>query len=259
MKTFCFYNGKGGVGKSFHTVMFASFLQYREGANVCVVDLESPDTRILSDRVAELEAAGDSKSVIGRYCARLKTEGRLGKPYDVVQLLEPTRVFDEAYAEKVQNTVWNFIEGDGKKYDYILFDFPAVFIDCCPAYAVICTRAVDLTAIPIDLDNTTRKTGLVTADVIRQNGGKCVLFWNDVPSVSIKRKGFLESGEDIFVRNGFEVLPQRIKSFKRAQRDSKDTFNFVRSTLCWPERYIELSCREIVDLYVELKGRIDAK
>jgi len=46
MKTIAFFNPKGGVGKTLHTKLFASYLAYGLGARVCVFDAEK-DQRII--------------------------------------------------------------------------------------------------------------------------------------------------------------------------------------------------------------------
>ena len=59
MKTLTFFNEKGGVGKSLHTIMYASWLQYSVGAKVAVFDLESPTSRLDLIRRQELSQMED--------------------------------------------------------------------------------------------------------------------------------------------------------------------------------------------------------
>ena len=46
MKSVSFFSSKGGVGKSIHTIMFASYLSYVKGKKVLVADLDHPVARV---------------------------------------------------------------------------------------------------------------------------------------------------------------------------------------------------------------------
>lgn len=252
MKTMSFFNGKGGVGKSVHTELFAAWLRYKMRKRVLVFDLE-PDPRLSVTRAAELKLLEDPASWLSRYMA--KNEGA-PSPYDIMDLAAGVTEYSEGYLTELQSRAWKIVEEHEGDYDYALFDFPAVFLQYSPAFMLISSGIVDLTAIPIDADNTTRREGVITGKLIRDNGQNVVAFWNNVSPEDLKRKGYLESGEEIFVKNGIEVLPQRVKSFAKAKRDSDERL-FVKSTVCWPERYVEMACPRVVDLYQELKGRLD--
>lgn len=253
MKTLTFFNGKGGVGKTTQTEMFASFLRYREGARVAVFDLENPTPRIRHARESEKRLLEDPASWLSRYMAK-----NPGTPsyYDIVDLTGGVSAYTPEYLKELCDKAWKFVEEHDKDYDYALFDFPAMFMKASPAFVIITSGLIDLTVIPIDVDNATRREGIITGKIVSDNGQRVVAFWNNVSLEDIKRKGYLESGEEIFVRNGIEVLPQRVKSFAKAKRDSDERL-FVKSTVCWPERYVEMACPRLVDLYGELKSRLD--
>ena len=51
MKTVSFYNEKGGVGKTTFSILYASWLKYKHGVDVAVVDLNN---RIASYRKDEM-------------------------------------------------------------------------------------------------------------------------------------------------------------------------------------------------------------
>lgn len=247
-----FFNGKGGVGKSVHTELFAAWLRYKMRKRVLVFDLE-PDPRLSVTRAAELKLLEDPASWLSRYMAK---NPDIPSPYEILEFSAVEGPYTEEYLSQIEADAWAFVENSERDYDYVLFDFPAVFMRYSPAFILISSGIVDLTAIPIDADNTTRREGVITGKLIRDNGQNVVAFWNNVSPEDLKRKGYLESGEEIFVKNGIEVLPQRVKSFAKAKRDSDERL-FVKSTVCWPERYVEMACPRVVDLYQELKGRLD--
>ena len=156
------------------------------------------------------------------------------------------------YVEKV----WDLVTSKGDDYDYMLVDFPAGFVEMSPAFQLIASGLVDLVAIPFDVDAATRKEAVIEGKMLLDNGCKVVAFWNNVSLDDIRRPGFLDRGEEIFARFGIEVLPQRVKSFVKAKRESDERL-FVKSTVCWPQRYVEMACPQVIDLYRELKGRLD--
>lgn len=253
LKCFSFFNEKGGVGKTVHTVMFASYLRYRHGAEVCVLDFENPNPRIKAFRDAELKVLQDEDSPLTRFMAR---QDRILAPFDIVEPLGRTELYTPEYLDRLERWVFDFLAVNAKRYDYVLFDFPALMMKESPAFRVCCNGSVQLVAIPMDVDNMSRKSAIITAAILRKNGQSPVLFWNNVSPADIARDGWLGSGEDIFTSHGFEVLPERIKSFRKASRESDDIL-FVRSTVCWPERYVEMACPQIIALYEDLKGRLD--
>jgi cellulose biosynthesis protein BcsQ len=253
MKTLCIFNGKGGVGKTLHTTMMASWLKYQEGARVAVVDLECPRPRIMQTRKDELELMNDSSSWLSRY---LEKHGRNESLFDVFPFGEGVNSFSSDKLKEYVENVWNFVTSKGDDYDYVLFDFGAGFIEFCPAFQLISSGLVDLVAIPFDVDATTRREAVTDARQIIANEQRVVAFWNNVSVDDVKRPGYLDRGEEIFKRFGIEVLPQRIKSFVKAKRESDERL-FVKSTVCWPQRYVEMACPQVIDLYRELKGRLD--
>ena len=252
MKTIAFFNPKGGVGKTLHTKLFASYLAYGLGARVCVFDAEK-DQRIIRQRGSDLRLMSDAGSYLARY---LKSDPVGREPYDIRRLGEGVENYTADYLERLTSDVWSFRAREDSVYDYVLFDFPATFLEYSPAFALISSGVVDLVAVPVDTDADTRQEALIAVDLMRRNETKSVLFWNNVSADEVKRPGFLEFGEKIFRDNGFEFMPERVRSFVKARRDS-DTLFFVKSTVCWPEKYIRLSCPYLIDFYVALKDRLD--
>lgn len=251
MKTFTFFNAKGGVGKTVHTTMFASFLRYREGARVAVIDLENPTPRILQARKSEESLMKDEDSWLSRYLSKHPAPQ---SPYDIFELTGYVQSYTVEYLTLLREKAWFFVAGHD--YDYVLFDFPAMFMEASPAFQLICSGIMDMVAVPIDVDNATRREGILTARMVLDNEQRVVAFWNNVSVEDINRAGYLASGEVIFRQNGIEVLPERVKTFQKAKRDSDERL-FVKSTVCWPERYVEMACPKLISLYEDLKGRLD--
>lgn len=254
MKTLSFFNEKGGVGKSLHTVMFASWLQYAQGARVAVFDLECPAPRLDGIRRRELLQLEDPDSVLSRYFLRHPRPEPLFDIFTKEPLLQR---FSRENIYTLHRELWDFLNGNPGGYDYVLFDFPGILTTDSPAYDVIASGMVDLVSVPIDTDNVTRKSGLITACMARDNEQRVVVFWNNVSTAEIARPGYLESGERVFTEHGIEVLPHRVKAFLKARRDSDERL-FVRSTVCWPDAYVRMACRALVPFYEEIRKRLDS-
>lgn len=252
MKTLAFFNGKGGIGKTLHTILFASWLQYHIGANVAIVDCESPTPRILEERRMEERLLSNHDSWLWRYMTK---HPQIHSPYNIINLCGGAQAYSKDYLEEVTDKAWQIVSNN--EYEYILFDFPAMFLEASPAFLLISSGVIDLTAVPIDVDNSTRREGILTARQVLNNEQHVVAFWNNVTIEDIRRPGYLDSGETIFKKYGIEVLPERVKTFQKAKRDSS-THLFVKSTVCWPERYVEIACPELPLLYLHLKNILDA-
>lgn len=56
MKTISFYNEKGGVGKTTFTILYASFLKYKHGIDVAVLDLNNRISIYRKDEIANKKA-----------------------------------------------------------------------------------------------------------------------------------------------------------------------------------------------------------
>ena len=74
----------------------------------------------------------------------------------------------------------------------------------------------------------------------------------------MKAPELLQPAEESMKKAGLKYLKSKIKNFSKATQTA-DTRCFVRNTLCWPERYIEMACPEIISLLEEIKEILDAK
>lgn len=254
MRTFSFFNEKGGVGKSVHTVMFASYLAYSCGAKVLVLDFENPYPRLADMRKQELDLLDDPESALSRYFRNNP------RPRDFYMIQAPLKdmrfAYDQQNAADLREDIWRLIRSSA--FDYILFDFPGILIQNSPAFDCCVSGQIDLVAVPFDTEPMTRKAAMTTCSFLQKCGTDVVAFWNNVSSAELSAKGFLDVGEVLFNRFKVPVMADRIKSFAKARRDSTGNL-FVRSSLCWPQRYVEMACPALEGLYASLKLRLDGK
>lgn len=245
MKTLCFFNEKGGVGKTTHSVLFASYLAYHRKARVLVYDFE-PEPRINRIRNSELKSLDDPSGVLSRY---LLASGVPDACYDIRCPASGVDVSDEGFINGLTSGFQSLV--DSGDYDYVIFDFPAGRQASSIVALCFSISFIDLCCIPVDTDSMTRRCGMFTADMARQNCVKPVLFWNNVSQAEIASKGLLKQGQEVYERFGFRFLNTKIKTFAKARRDS-DSKLFVRSTLCFPMKYVNMYCPELVSLYEEI-------
>lgn len=254
MKSVSIFNEKGGVGKSLHTMMFGSYLAYECGAKVLVVDFEFPKSRIPGIREEEILQLKDKDSALSRYFLEH------GSPKNFYTVLAPLdNGFFEYSAENSAALIDNFrmvLRKD--EFDYVIFDFPGLLAKNTPVYDFCSNGLIDLVAVPFDTEPMTRKSALLTCAFMKKFRTDVVAFWNNVTAAELGMPGLFNVGNIIFDRYGIEVLEPKIRSFVKARRDSSQKL-FVRSTVCWPERYIEMACPSLKELYAELKRRLDEK
>lgn len=257
MKVVSFFSEKGGAGKSLHTILFSSWLQYHEGMRVCVLDFEPVAFRIGDERDADEARLRNPLSPLSRYCRKLE-EARGGSwDYYPVIWFGGTRILSSSdKVLEMKSDVERFIKENADKYDCLVMDFPSDFTTYSIAFEVLCSGFCDLVVIPVSIARASRACAFSTAINLAANKQKVRLFWNDVSVMDIARKGFLDAGEKVFNDEGLEFLPVRIKSFGKADREA-DKILFVKSTVVWPQRYVEMACPQLVDLYGEVKGLLE--
>lgn len=255
MKCFCIYNGKGGVGKTILTAMFASYLQYHEKCRVAVIELERPVCRMLGYRMRELEDLNKPGSQLSAYFRR---NGRPDSFFDILPWGEGVQACSGSYLSELNKRCWDFAEGDGRFYDYVLVDFPANFLNESEAYELMDSGLFDHVFVPISTHRPTWEEALRLYEFLKACSVSCSFVWNNISKADIARKGFIAGLNVILESHGIESMPGMVQSFVKAGRESSDRF-FVNSTVCWPQRFVELNCPSMLDLFRAMKVRVDGK
>ena len=243
------YNEKGGVGKTTVTVLLASYLSYVHGRGVCVLDFDYPAFHLRQLRMAEQEILRDPRSPLALW---MKGNPPSGEPYDVFCLPPgPGGVWlHEELFPYLENI---FAQG----YDYVLYDFPGRFAPEEPVSLVAANGYLDFVAIPMDTDAQSRRSALVVADALRRAEVPVCLFWNRVSLAESKGDGSrFRRGAAPFLERGFEVMDESLRDIRKISRDGTE-MAFIRSTLCFPGRYVNMWNPAIIPFLEALKGRID--
>ena len=250
MKRITIYNEKGGVGKTTVTAMLASFLAYREGRRVCVADFDYPSYHMMDLRRSDIEILRDPKSPLSLWMAANPSPA---PRFDIFRLppaagghFQPEDIF--AFLDSVFSV----------DYDYILYDFPGRFSSDEPVSFVAGAGLIDYVAIPIDTDIQSRRSALVVADAFKREGIPLSLFWNRVSLSEAQGSGLrFQRGAAPFTERGMDVMEESLRDIRKISRPPSE-MAFIRSTICFPERYVNRWNSAIIPFLQALKERIDS-
>ena len=244
------YNEKGGVGKTTVTSLLASFLAYAKGKRVCILDFDYPSYHFMELRRSELSILRDSRSPLSAW---LRENPSVSEPYDILSI--PPGPGGMYRAQEVFSYLTGILDGG---YDYILYDFPGRFTKDEAISFIAANGFLDFVAIPMDTDTQSRRSALVVADAIAGEVIPLVLFWNRVSLWEAKGSGVrFERGAAPFRERGFEVMEEKLRELRKLSRDSSE-MAFIRSTLCFPERYVNMWSPAIIPFLEALRERIDS-
>ena len=243
------YNEKGGVGKTTMTAMLASYLAYGYGRSVCVLDFDYPSYHLMELRQGETLILQNPQSPLSAW---LRSNPSPGAPYDIFRF-PPGR--GGAYRpEEVFPYLENILSAG---YDYLFYDFPGRFAPEEPVSFLSANGYLDFVGIPMDTDTQSRRSALVVADAIRRQGIPLTLFWNRVSVYEAKGSGErFRRGAKPFTDRGMDVMDEMVRDIRKFSRDGSE-MAFIRSTLCFPERYVNMWSPAFIPFLEALKKRID--
>ena len=243
------FNEKGGVGKTTLTALMASFLAYSKGKKVCVLDFDHPSYHLMNLRRSELEIAKDPRSPLASW---LQSHPVGVEPYDIFSF--PPGPGGKYSPFDIFTSLDNVFADD---YDYFFFDFPGLFTEGEPVSLLAANGYIDYVAIPIDTDVQSRQSALVVADALTREGIPLCLFWNRVTLTEARGDGErFRRGAAPFYDFGFDVMQEKVRDIRKLSREPSE-IAFIRSTLCFPERYVSKWSDSFIPFLEALKCRID--
>ncbi len=229
MKIMSFYNEKGGVGKSTFTIMYASWLKYKHGVNVGVVDFNNRQTGYRQDEI--------------RSKKELAAQGRFDMSSLDMQRLWPIYNADKKdiagirrnQISRIPSAYWlerQIRSGAIRQHDVLLIDLPGAamgqeFID------LLLGRMVGLWCIVIDRDPQTSRASVNIVNTLEKaaRGVKYAGFINQAQSYVTMRE--YEEMARIFMDCGLPMLPDVISFSERMKKISEP--DIMRSTLEYPD------------------------
>ncbi len=251
MKVFSFFSGKGGVGKTTLTMMFASYLAYLLNLKVLVIDMEKPDGRILPFRKGDIQQLQIAGTPLYNY-AKVYPVPDPSSYYDIEE-------YGLAVGEYTKQKVLDYVSDLKKvkergKWDVMLLDFPARYGDNLPVHILAKEGLLDAVCVPSGLEQQERRSACIAAMGLASCGVATKVVWNAVDADIIRRGRPLDLAEQetAFLRQyGVIYTPVRIKRFRKATQTTEDQC-FVRSTVCWPDKYVRLWCPELITLFDDI-------
>lgn len=223
---------KGGIGKSTITSVACSFLHYKYGYNVAVIDCDEYQGSIfkMRERDREINTSSPEKiQALKSYFAKL---GK--KAYPIIR---------SSLANALKQTE-NLIATDTMRYDFIFFDFPGSVgpNNLLPTVAALDHLFCPITADIFTLESTLSFSRLLIDHVIRsgeQQLKSIHLFWNQVDN---RESSYLYDVYDEYLeKEGIPLMKVFLPKQVRYMREQ--TYNngsFFRSSYFIPDKsYLE--------------------
>lgn len=212
-----FSTQKGGVGKSTFTVLLASYLHYRNGLNVAVMDCDYPQCSVYDMRKREIRQLETNLHYQSKAIALFES---LGKQTYPIVCAKPEEGIMKAR---------EFLVGESVGYDVVFFDLPGTINND----GVISTfMLMDYVFVPMAPSRMSMESTLsfiipvseLLAEHEDFNLKAIHLFWNRVDG-RIKKE-WLEHYEDIIRQFGLPlmqtVIPQSVRYDKEQSIEGSD-------------------------------------
>lgn len=227
-----FFSAKGGTGKTTFNMSMASFLKYHLGKAVIVLDADTPEYNLYNSRVRELDYKRKNGGI---------DETAL---YPVWKVLDVTPEGIESLAGKL-----DALRGS---VDYVLIDFPGSCVKDDAIWTFARRGVLDLVVIPVDMDPMVLASALQLAEIFTHTGQKVLLFFNKVHGKIPSEK--YDAVAELFRSRGFRMSECRIKNALAMSRDAESGSNYLRSTICFPEKTVRDLNPQLIDLFKEVIG-----
>lgn len=220
MKTVSFYNEKGGVGKTTFSILYASWLKYKHGVDVAVVDLNN---RIASYRKDEMKKKKEL-GILDRYDA-----GNLWP------ILQPDKESLAPFkGQKMMYSLWldNEIKrGRLKDRQVVVVDMPGSATNIFPA--ILIGRHVGLYLIPTFRDMMTIRASMAVNMALNmpETKPRRAIFLNQIQTyISLEE---YQAIADILQEARLPILPDMISFSERIKTIGKE--NIITTTMEYPD------------------------
>ena len=227
-----FFSAKGGTGKTTFNMSMASFLKYHLGKAVIVLDADTPEYNLYNSRVREVDYKRKNGGI---------DESAL---YPVWKVLDVTPEGIESLAGKL-----DALRGS---VDYVLIDFPGSCVKDDAIWTFARRGVLNLVVIPVDMDPMVLASALQLAEIFTHTGQKVLLFFNKVHGKIPSEK--YDAVAELFRSRGFRMSECRIKNALAMSRDAESGSNYLRSTICFPEKTVRDLNPQLIDLFKEVIG-----
>ena len=247
MKTFCFYNHKGGTGKTTLLILLAAYLRYFHGLRVKVMDAQCPEYPTVLFRGQDLKNAQEEGTYLSNFLKKREEQA----PFPIEMVGRPVNEYTE---DDIRRLAWKVNEEIRRnEYDYLLLDFPGGgWSQKTPIACLAKNHLLSGIYVPFSTEFQESADAYRLACNFQRMGQPYRLLWYRLQDEYLKHKAAeLDECERKLSEQGIEFSKNRIRAFNKATQTS-DVRCFVRNTLCWPDRYVKMVCPELIDLFEEI-------
>ena len=230
MKVISFFSAKGGTGKTTFNVLLASYIKYRLGKRVMVLDFDFPEFNLSHMRERDL----------------LYLE-REGIPFHEEEFYPIERVRKKT-ARDIRALAKQF-ELFSAELDYLILDFPGSFSADDPVCQLLLDGHIDLMVIPVELDPMIIASMRSLSHILQENKQRTRLFFNRV--CGREPKEAYARVRDWFAEDGSVISEHYVKQSESMKKE-KDATAHIRSTVDFPISYAKKRNPGIVKLFDEV-------
>lgn len=267
MKVITIFSGKGGVGKTTMSILFASWLKYFMNERVIAFDFETPESRMLAKRTSDLD-------LLKMQSSRLKDLVGGNNDFYNIGAIKARR--PEGYTDQELEAIANGLQkakdsGPG----YIICDFPGRFEKREAIFHLACRGLIDLMCFPIEPEEQSVTSLFVINQILGRpdffinlppdHKQEILCFWNKVTRNDNRSKqDIIPKYEKMLNTMSIPISPTRINFVDTVKRNSSAAV-FVTTTVCYPRANVikAFPAREgetkpyIENLFQEIKDRVD--
>ena len=230
MKVISFFSAKGGTGKTTFNVLLASYIKYRLGKRVMILDFDYPEFNLWHMRERDL----------------LYME-REGIPFSEDDFY-PIEKVRKKKAQDIRALAEDFAKFSSE-LDYLILDFGGSFSSEDPVCQLLLDGRIDLIVIPVELDPMIIASMRTLSHIMKEYRQRTQLFFN--------RAGGREPKEayarirDWFAEGG-SVISEHIVKQSESMKKEKDATAHIRSTVDFPLSYARKRNPGIIKLFEEV-------
>lgn len=222
MKTISFFNEKGGVGKSTYTILYASWLKYKHGLDVAVVDLNSRIGQYRKDEIKYKKGL----NIIDQY--------DLSKAWDIIA---PNKEQIKKYkGQAMPLSIWldeEIRDGMLTGKDVVLIDLPGAAVGK-EFSEMLLGQQIGMFAIPTHRNMMTIRATTSTNNTINTYKNYPVTVVNFITQIQTYVKiAVYEELANAFIKMHLQVLPDMISYSERL--NTLSNANIIASTLAYPD------------------------
>jgi cellulose biosynthesis protein BcsQ len=261
-----FATQKGGAGKTTFTILAASWLHYKLGCNVAVIDCDHPQNSIMGIRDRDVKRVAANEHFKGLAAEQFRTLQKKAYPVIGCDVQRALRWAENGADDLIDGIIENM--GFKDNLDLVLFDMPGTVnqgeIDgrTQKKKGVLTLLAcMDYIFCPIKSDRSVIESSLMFVGelqerIIKSGVGtlkNIFMYWTEVDARESTRLYDMLSA--VAARGGFEVMDTRIPFLLRFKKEITDAADIFKCTL-FPAKPLLAKESRIDAFFEEMCGKI---